>query len=67
LFVPNGDNSVQNSTTNIVKNKEKTLLETTYQSDYSNDDGLGSHVTYDTTARLLPTEKLVNISFYLKQ
>ena len=58
LFAPN-DNSIQNSTTNIVKNKEKTLFETTYQGDYSTGDGLGSHVVYDTTAKLLPTEQLV--------
>lgn len=63
LLAPNDNDSIENTTTNIVQNKERSLLETTYQADYSTGDGLGSHVTYDTTAKLLPTEKLVSFFF----
>jgi hypothetical protein len=64
LFAPNDSNSIPNSGSNIVKNKEKTLLETTYQADYANGEGLGSHVTYDTSPRLSPTEQLVRLSAF---
>jgi len=65
IFAPNENNNlVENTITNTIKNKEKSLLETTYQGDYSNDEGLGSHVTYDTTTRLLPTEQLVKLILF---
>ena len=59
MFAPNETNSSQNFSSNIVKNKERSLRETTYQGDYSNGEGLGSHVIYDTTPRLSPNEQLV--------
>lgn len=61
VFTPNNDYSKENSATNIVKNKERTTMETTYQSDYNGTDGLGSHVIFDTTVSLSPTEKLVKM------
>ena len=61
LLAPNDGNSIPNSGSNIVKNKEKVLLETTYQGDYSNGEGLGSHVTYDTSPKLSPNEQLVRM------
>ncbi len=67
IFVPNDNNLVENTRTNIVKNKEKSLHETTYQGDCSNGEGLGSHVSYDTTKRLLPTEQLVKFIFLFYQ
>ena len=61
IFVPNDDSTHENSATHIVKNKERTLLETTYQGDYSNCEGIGTHVISDTTPILQPNEQLVNI------
>ncbi|CAF1100618.1 unnamed protein product [Rotaria sordida] len=58
IFVPNDDSSIENSGTNIVKNKDRVLFETTYQSDFSNGEGLGTHAVYDTTVSLQPTEQL---------
>jgi len=63
LFSPNDDNSVENSITNIVKNKERSSFESTYQGDYSNGEGFGTHVVYDTRAVLSPTDKLVSFFF----
>jgi hypothetical protein len=63
LFAPNDNNLIPNSITNIVKNKGRSLLETTYQGDYSNGEGLGSHIVYDTTATLSSTDKLVKLIF----
>lgn len=63
MLAPNSQNSVSESPTTIktvVKNKERSYLETNYQSDYSNSEGLGSHVVFDTTATLAPTEQLVS-------
>ena len=54
---PLGSNT---STTATMKNKEQELLETTYHRDYCDSEGLGSHVVYDSTPTLLPTEQLVS-------
>ncbi len=62
LLAANDTNSIPNLSSNIVKNKEKT-----YQSDYSNSEGLGSHITYDTTARLSSIEQLVRLDFFFNQ
>lgn len=59
MFAPNTAESVDNTIKTIVKNKEKALFESTYQGDYSNGEGFGTHVIYDTTKRLSPTDKLV--------
>ena len=60
MFSPNNESLTENSATNIAKNKERARMETTYQGDYTSTEGLGSHVIYDTTARLAPTERLVS-------
>ena len=62
MFAPNIENSTTSNptTTNVVKNKEKTSFETAYQSDYAHTEGHGTHVVFDTTATLLPTEQLVS-------
>ena len=62
MFAPNdGSSLVANVSANIVKNKERTLYESTYQGDYTQTEGMGSHVTYDTTVKLSPTEQLVRL------
>lgn len=61
IFVPNDDSLSDNSGTNIVHNKIKARYETVYQNDYSN--GEGTHVVFDTTANLQPTEQLVKCYF----
>jgi hypothetical protein len=63
MLAPNSQSSLSESATTtktVVKNKERSYLETSYQSDYSNSEGLGSHVVFDTTATLAPTEQLVS-------
>ncbi|CAF3642039.1 unnamed protein product [Rotaria sp. Silwood1] len=58
IFVPNDDSSIDNSGTNIVKNKEKSLFESSYQNDFSNGEGLGTHIVYDTAVSRQPNEQL---------
>lgn len=62
MFAPNDSSSLAATTSaNIVRNKERTLFESTYQGDYTQTDGMGSHVTYDTTVKLSPTDQLVRL------
>ncbi|CAF0904391.1 unnamed protein product [Rotaria sordida] len=61
MFAPNNKNSIQSSTTNTLKHKEKKSLEGTYQNYYSNEEGLSSHAinnTTTTTTMLSPNEQL---------
>ena len=62
MFAPNTENSSTSSptTTNVVKNKERTSFETAYQSDYGHSEGHGTHVVFDTTATLSLNEQLVS-------
>lgn len=62
IFAPNNEYSQENTATIVAKNKERALMETTYRADYNGTDGLGSHVVFDTTVPLAPTEKLVRRS-----
>ena len=58
IFSPNPNTNMENSGSNIAKNKERVVMETTYQGDYSSSEGLGTHVAFDTTPRLSINEKL---------
>ena len=64
MFAPNDDAPRRPLTpsSHIVKNKDRALLETTYQGDYSKTGGLGSRVVYNTAATVSPTEQLVSLS-----
>ncbi|CAM4914355.1 unnamed protein product [Rotaria socialis] len=58
MFVPNDDSACENSGSHIVKNKERASFETSYQNDFTYGEGIGTHVVFDTTAQLQPTEYL---------
>ncbi|CAF2871987.1 unnamed protein product [Rotaria sp. Silwood2] len=59
MFAPNNKNSIQNSTSNTVIKNEKSLPESTYQNNYSNEDELSSHAIHNTiTTTLSATEQL---------
>ncbi|CAF1597291.1 unnamed protein product [Rotaria magnacalcarata] len=50
IFAPNNKKSIPNSSKNNSNQiKERHSLETTYQSNYSNQEGLASHIVYDET------------------